>query len=128
MLADDGRDIRKWRDVERRVPRREAAGHLGRIALLDRDRGTVGGGEVDGRSRRDDDERDAVMRSEHGETVRADLVRRVAVARDPVGAGDDQIDLAATLMAGVLMAAGANRLLGADPAFAWLIALLLAGG
>ena len=34
------------------------------------------------------------MRREHGQLVRADLVRRVAVRRDPVGAGEDAVDLA----------------------------------
>ena len=36
-----------------------------------------------------------MVRREHGERVRADLVRGVAVRRDAVGAGDDQVDLAA---------------------------------
>ena len=35
------------------------------------------------------------MRGEHGERVCPDLVRRVPVRGDPVGAGDDEIDLAA---------------------------------
>ena len=34
------------------------------------------------------------MRGEHGERVCPDLVRRVPVRGDPVGAGDDEIDLA----------------------------------
>ena len=49
---------------------------------------------VERRGRRDDDERQPVVRREHGEPVRADLVRGVAVRRDPVGAGDDEVDLA----------------------------------
>ncbi len=48
---------------------------------------------VDRRGRGDDHERDAVMTREHRETVRADLVRRVAVRGDPVGAGDHDVDL-----------------------------------
>ena len=35
------------------------------------------------------------MRGEHGERIGADLVRRVAVGRDPVGAGHDDVHLAA---------------------------------
>ena len=54
----------------------------------------VGRREVDGRGRRDDVERDPVVAGEHRERVRADLVRRVAVRGDPVGAGDDAVDLA----------------------------------
>ena len=55
----------------------------------------VGGRRIDRRGRRDDVERDPVMRRGHGETIRADLVRGVAVRGDPVGAGDDAVDLAA---------------------------------
>ena len=45
--------------------------------------------------RRDDDERQPVVRREDGETVRPDLVRRVAVGGDPVGARHHEVDLAA---------------------------------
>ncbi len=51
------------RDVERRVAGREAVRDLGRVALLDRDPGARGRGEVDGRGRRDDVERDPVVRA-----------------------------------------------------------------
>ena len=61
-----------------------------RVALLDRDLGAGRRREIDRRGRRDDVERDPVMRGEHGERVRADLVRGVAVRGDPVGAGDDR--------------------------------------
>ena len=57
----------------------------------------VGGRRSSVERRRDDVERDAVVRGEHGEAVRADLVRGVAVRRDPVGAGDDAVDLAAAI-------------------------------
>ena len=51
--------------------------------------------QVDGRARCDDVERDSVVGGEDGERVGADLVRGVAVGGDPVGAGDDRVDLAA---------------------------------
>ena len=95
VLGDDRGDERGRRDVEGGVPRREARGDLGRVAFLDRDAGAGRRREVDGRGRRDDVERDVVVTCEHGERVRPDLVRRVAVRGDPVGAGDDQVDLAA---------------------------------
>ena len=50
--------------------------------------------QVDRRGRSDDIERDPVMRGGDGETIRSDLVRGVAVGGDPVGAGDDAVDLA----------------------------------
>ena len=53
----------------------------------------VGRGEVDGGRRRDDVERDPVVAREHRQRIGADLVRRVPVRRDPVGAGDDAVDL-----------------------------------
>ena len=68
---------------------------LGGLALLDRDRLAVRRGEVDRADRRGDEERDAVARGEHGQRVRPDLVRGVAVGGDPVGADDDDVDLAA---------------------------------
>ena len=49
---------------------------------------------IDRRARRDDVERDPVVGGEHGEAVGADLVRGVAVRGDPVGAGEDDVDLA----------------------------------
>ncbi len=58
-------------------------------ALLDRDPGAVGEREVERRARRGDVERDAVVRGGDRHAVGADLVRRVAVARDAVGADDD---------------------------------------
>ena len=64
------------------------------IALLDRDVGAARRRVVDGRARRDDVERDPVMRGEHGQRVGADLVRRVTVGGDPVGAGEHGVDLA----------------------------------
>ena len=88
VLGDDRGDQLRRRDVEGRVPRGEARRDLGRVALLDRDLGAGRGRVVDGRARRDDVERDPVMRGEHREPVGADLVRGVAVRGDPVGAGE----------------------------------------
>ena len=51
--------------------------------------------EVDRRARRHDVEGNAVTVREHGQRVRADLVRRVPVGRDAVGAGEDGVHLAA---------------------------------
>ena len=104
LLRHDRRDVAGGRDVEGGVPRADAGAgrwHAPRTtgprrrALLDRDRCAVRAGEVDGRRRRGDVERDAVLLREHGERVRPDLVRHVAVGRDPVGADDDRLDLAA---------------------------------
>ena len=61
-------------------------------ALLDRDLRAVARRRVDRRARRGDVERDAVVRRSDGEPVGADLVRGVAVGRDPVGADDDAVD------------------------------------
>ena len=94
-LGDDRGDERRRRDVERRVARREPRRHLGGVALLDRDVGLRRARRVERRRRRDDDERQPVVRCEHGEPIGADLVRGVAVRRDPVGARDDEIDVAA---------------------------------
>ena len=63
--------------------------------LLDRDRGAVGGREVDDDIGAHDVERHAVAGREHGQRVRADLVGGVAVGRDPVGPDEDGVDLAA---------------------------------
>ena len=63
-----------------------------RIALLDRDVGSGGGAGIDRRGRGDDVERDVVVRSGNRERVRADLVRDVAVRRDPIGAGEHGVD------------------------------------
>ena len=68
--------------------------HLALVALLDRDLAAVGRGEVDGRERRRDVERDLVLAREHGDRVGADLVGGVAVGGDAIGADDDQVDLA----------------------------------
>ena len=57
--------------------------------------GAVGRRQVDRRGRRDDVERDAVARRQHGQGVRPDLVGRVAVGRDPVRPDEDDVDLAA---------------------------------
>ena len=57
--------------------------------------GAGSGRRVEGRGRCDDHQRQAVVSREHRETVRADLVRRVAVRSDAVGAGHDDVDLAA---------------------------------
>ena len=48
--------------------------------------------EVERRARRDDVHRQIVVAREHGERVRPDLVRRVAVRGDAVGAGDHAVD------------------------------------
>ena len=69
--------------------------HLGGAALLDLDRGTIRGCQVHRRFGRDDDERDARVAGRERKRERADLVRRVAVGRDPVGADEDDIREAA---------------------------------
>ena len=55
----------------------------------------VGQREVDSRKRAGHVERDSVTLRQHGQRVGPDLVRGVAVGRYPVGADDDQVDLAA---------------------------------
>ena len=95
VLGHDRADQLGRRHVERRVARSNRRGHLGGIALLDRDLGPARGREVDGRARRDDRERDVVMPRLHRERVRADLVGRVAVRGDPVGAREHGVDLTA---------------------------------
>ena len=69
--------------------------HLARGALLDRDPGTVGTGEVDRARGRRDVERDPALFREDGVRVGPDLVGRVAVRGDPVGAHDDCSDFSA---------------------------------
>ena len=64
------------------------------VALLDRDVIAVGRGEIDRRERRGDVERHVVRVRHHRHRVRADLVGDVAVRRDPVGADDDEVDVA----------------------------------
>ncbi len=54
----------------------------------------VGRGEIDRRERRGDVERHVVRVRHHRHRVRADLVGDVAVRRDPVGADDDEVDVA----------------------------------
>ena len=95
VLGDDRGDQLVRRDVERGIPCGEARRDLARVALLDRDLGTGRRCEIDRRGRCDDIQRQAVVRSKHGERVGADLVRCVAVRRNAVCAGDDHVDLAA---------------------------------
>ena len=71
----------------------EAVGDLARVALLDRDGRAVGERQVERARRRGDVERDAVRPGQQGDAVGADLVRGVAVGRDPVGADDDRSGL-----------------------------------
>src|ERR1043165_2522328 len=61
-------------------------------ALLDRDGRAVRAVDVDRRHRRGDVERHAVRLRQDGYGVRADLVRRVAVRGDAVGADDDGVE------------------------------------
>ena len=65
---------------------------LGGGALLDGDLVAVRGGDVDGRERSGDVERDAVLLGEDGDGVGADLVGGVAVGGDAVGSDDDGLD------------------------------------
>ena len=104
LLGDDPGDELGRRDVEGGVAdlgagRRDAdAAELEDLvgaALLDRDRGAVRRREVDRAGRRADVERDAVAGRQHGQRVGADLVRGVAVGRDPVRADEHDVDLAA---------------------------------
>ncbi len=67
---------------------------LVRLALLDRDRRTVGRGEVHRADRCHEVERDAVPSRQHGQRVGPDLVGRVAVGGDPVGPDEDDVHLA----------------------------------
>ena len=50
--------------------------------------------KVDGRGRGNHVEGNLVEPGEHRERIRPDLVRRIAVGSDAIGAGDDQVDLA----------------------------------
>ena len=103
LLGDDRRDVAGRRDVEGRIAdlgadrrhlRRPDVRDLARRPLLDRDAVAVRRREVDGRQRRRDVERDAVLLGQHGDAVGADLVGGVAVGGDAVGADDDQVDQA----------------------------------
>ena len=78
---------------------RAGADDLGGGALLDRDRGAVGRARVDRVPGRGDVERDARVLRRDRERERADLVRGVAVRRDPVRADDDRVDLRRTTSA-----------------------------
>src|SRR5580658_7756192 len=53
--------------------------HLGFGPLLDHDRATVGGVEVYGRDRGNDDERYLMIAGEHGQAIRAHLVGHAAI-------------------------------------------------
>jgi len=72
--------------------RSEATADFIRVALLDGNPRTIGGGWVKRTTRSRDVERHAVGPGEDGDAVGADLVGHVAVGGDPVGPGDDQID------------------------------------
>ena len=67
-------------------------GHFARLSFLDRYVLAIRRIEIDGRERRGHVERNLVLAREHGDGVRADLVCRVAVGRDAVGADNDEID------------------------------------
>ena len=54
--------------------------------------GAIRRGEVHRRDRRDDVQRDPVPLRQDGERIRADLVGRVAVGRDPVRADEHDVD------------------------------------
>ena len=77
--------------------------HLARAALLDRNVRAVGRAQIDRRQRRGDVERDVVLARQDGDAVGADLVRGVAVGGDPVGADDDEVDLALAASSAALM-------------------------
>ena len=70
-------------------------GHLAGVALLDRNRGAVRRGEVDGRQRCGHIERNLVRVRHHRDRIGADLVGEVAVGRDAIRADDDEVDVAA---------------------------------
>ena len=76
------------------MARPSSVGDLVGVALLDRDVGAVGDGEVDGGERGGDVEGDVVRACQDGDAVGADLVGGVAVGGDAVGADDDGVDLA----------------------------------
>ncbi len=101
-LGDDGRDEVVRRHIEGRVPdgdslrgRRNAAdmGDLFRFPFLDGDRVAIGKRGIDRGKGGGDVKRDPVGARQDGQGVGPDLVGRVAVGGDPVGADDDQIDL-----------------------------------
>lgn len=62
--------------------------------LFDGDLVAASAVEIDGGERGDGVERHVVVLGEHGQTVRADLVRKVAVARYAVGAHQHAVHLA----------------------------------
>jgi O-antigen/teichoic acid export membrane protein len=102
-LGDDARDQSGRRDVEGRIVDgysigrglpAESVGHFARVSLFDRDRGSVGERQVERARRRGDVERNGVRLGQERDAVRADLVGRVAVGRDPVRAHDGDLDLA----------------------------------
>ena len=67
---------------------------LARCALLDGDAGTVGGFQIHGGEGRGNVHGNAVLAGEDGNGVGPDLVGRIAVGRDAVGADDHCLDLA----------------------------------
>src|SRR5581483_11364699 len=67
--------------------------HLVGVAVLDGNGGAGGARLVDGGCGGGHVEGDAMVVSQHGERVGADLVGHVAVGGHPVGADDDAVDL-----------------------------------
>ncbi len=102
-LGDDPGDQCGRGDVERWVIDVDTFGggctaqsvrDLAGVALLDRDQIAAGERQVERARRCGDVERDVVRPGEQGDAIGADLVCGVAVGGDPVGADDDELDLA----------------------------------
>ena len=68
--------------------------HLVGRAFLDRDIDSAGRRQVECRQGRGHVEGNRVCAREHGERIRPDLVRHVAIGRNPIRANHDRIDLA----------------------------------
>src|SRR5688572_2578985 len=102
-IRDDGRDHFVWSDIEREVVHPNTiwsqfmfvhVRHFPWISLLDRDVFAGCRCEIDCRERRRNIEWNVVLLCQHGYHVRSDLVRRVPIRCNPIGADDNAIDFA----------------------------------
>ncbi len=103
MFGNDTRNERSWRYVERRIVNRHAVGS-GRFAkaldnlttgtLFDGDFTSSGDAEIKCARGRGDIKWNAMGAGQHRDTLRANLVGRVAVSRDAVGSRDHSLHLA----------------------------------
>src|SRR5581483_9626091 len=96
-VAHECRDQFRRRDVEGWIEHARTGGHVRQFVsppLFYRNRLTRTRHRVEGRRWRDDVEGDAMAFRGNRHAIGADLVRRVPVGRDAIGADEDQVDLA----------------------------------